>query len=108
MVLEAQLGHAGWLEEVAPVHHQGAGQFFSQPGQIQVAELLPFGDHHQRVDATGQWITVPLRAVHATAGWAFEIGPYSLRGEDACDLAAALVHYGRMSADFERHEVVDL
>lgn len=61
-----------------------------------------------RVDVTGERVTMPLRGVFTTAGWSFEIGPYSVAGEEACDLAAALVHYGRLSADFALHEVVDL
>lgn len=61
-----------------------------------------------RVDVTGELVTMPLRAVFTAAGWSFEIGPYSVAGEEACDLAAALVHYGRMSTDFAQHEVVDL
>lgn len=58
-----------------------------------------------RVDATGESITMPLRGVFTTDSWAFELGPFSLRGEDACDLTAALAHYADMSGDFARHEV---
>ncbi|UEA61362.1 hypothetical protein LK459_11425 [Gordonia otitidis] len=56
-----------------------------------------------RVDATDEWITVPLRAVFTDdglSGWSFEIGPYSVSGPDATELANAIAHYGRVSEDF--------
>lgn len=60
-------------------------------------------DVTMRVDATDEWITVPLRAVFTDdglSGWSFEIGPYSISGTDATQLANSIAHYGRVSEDF--------
>lgn len=57
-----------------------------------------------RVDATDEWIEVPLRSVFTSdglTGWDFEIGPYSISGPNAAKLINALAHYGRLSEDFE-------
>lgn len=56
-----------------------------------------------RVDATDEWITVPVRSVFVSdglTGWSFEVGPYSIGGPDATALVNALSHYGRLSGDF--------
>ncbi|RPA65752.1 hypothetical protein EF294_03165 [Gordonia oryzae] len=56
-----------------------------------------------RVDESDEWIVVPIRAVFTDdglSGWSFEIGPYSIGGSDATELANALAHYGRLSHDF--------
>lgn len=56
-----------------------------------------------RVDATDEWITVPLRAVFTDdglTGWSFEIGPYSVSGTEAVVLINSLAEYGRLSGDF--------
>lgn len=56
-----------------------------------------------RVDATDEWITVPLRAVFTDdglTGWSFEIGPYSVSGTEAVALINSLAAYGRLSGDF--------
>lgn len=56
-----------------------------------------------RVDQTDEWIDVPLRTVLVDGlGFRFEIGPYSIEGEDARRLINALDEYGRRSGDF-RH-----
>lgn len=58
-----------------------------------------------RVDATDEFVRVPIRAVYVDdglTGWSLEIGPYSITGSNACDLVNALTAYGRMSGDFRR------
>ena len=75
----------------------------------------PHGQRHvqretavtMRVDATDEWIVVPLRTVFTAdgaSGWSFEIGPYSISGSDATVLANAIAEYGRASKDFHRIE----
>lgn len=57
-----------------------------------------------RVDATDEWITVPVRSVFTSdglSGWSFEIGPYSISGPEATKLVNALAHYGKLSGDFK-------
>ncbi|MGX9296080.1 hypothetical protein [Tsukamurella paurometabola] len=65
-------------------------------------------DHEQmvtmRVDATDQWINVPVRTVLDDQGWHFEIGPYSVVGSDATKLINELAHYGRQSGEFKAVE----
>ena len=56
-----------------------------------------------RVDATDQFMRLPLRIVYTSdglTGWRLEIGPYDVEGRDACTLANMLVEYGRLSGDF--------
>lgn len=56
-----------------------------------------------RVDATDQFMRLPLRIVYTSdglTGWRLELGPYDLEGRDACRLANMLVEYGRLSGDF--------
>lgn len=60
-----------------------------------------------RVDATDEWIVVPLRSVFVDdglTGWVFELGPYSISGSDAAVLANSIAHYGRASEGFRRIE----
>jgi len=56
-----------------------------------------------RVDATDQFVRLPLRIVYTSdglTGWSFEVGPYSVSGPDACRLANVIAEYGRLSGDF--------
>ncbi|MFH5209223.1 hypothetical protein ACHIPZ_13615 [Antrihabitans sp. NCIMB 15449] len=56
-----------------------------------------------RVDATDEWISVPVRCVFTDdglSGFTFEIGPYSVCGADARALANALANFGKVSGEF--------
>lgn len=56
-----------------------------------------------RVDATDDWISVPLRCVFTDdglTGWSFEIGPYSVADADVRQLANALAHFGQLSGEY--------
>lgn len=56
-----------------------------------------------RVDETDAWLNLPVRTVVIDAfGPAFEIGPYSVAGEDALALINALSRYGQLTGEF-RH-----
>lgn len=97
------------------IHQFPAGQLNDSGGWPTLDMPRPdSGDRHvqhatsvtMRVDATDQFIEVPVRAVFTDdglTGWSLEIGPYSVAGPDACALANALVGYGQLSGEYLRH-----